>query len=280
MFGNALKNLLAESKVSANKINLAIDRHKMVVVRYNTHGQNIATADRLVGVFAYGQTKRGNDVIRVFEYEGDTSTFIPGWKFLRVDRIISWRETRKTIDAPPQNTGVGEFNQNGDNSMSVVYKIAKFGGTSVPIPKPNEPAMSNGGKTPEQQEKERIEAQKTKIGIAPFIQGRKENSNEPKMSGTVKTPYGDKPLMKTDTERRMEYLRQQLNNPEKIDLSNVGKKKKEDEPKQNEPTMPDTVKTPYGNKPLTKTDTERRMEYLRQQLNNPEKIDLTKVPKK
>lgn len=289
-FGRAYKKVIAEGKISDNKISMAIDRHVLVVIRYNTHGERLAMADRLCGVFAYGVTKAGNPCIRVYEYEGDTTTFVPGWKLIRIDRIIAWHETKRTFDSPPKNTGNGEFNPNGDNSMSIVYKIAKFGEENVETPNGVQPKtnMSAIGKVSKKQYAQKADAEtKAKIGLKPYSAETQVNSNEPKTADSVNSEYPGKRRMKTDTETAMDSLRKQLENPEKIDLSKFDKEnrtktqdlsKSQDGQPSDENT--DAYSTEYPGKKIRKTDTETAMDYLRRQLENPEKIDLTKVPKR
>lgn len=120
--------------VSNDDINNAINNHKYVVVRYDgTDGTH--NLERMIQPVAYGCTVAGNPVIRAFERFGDTKTFVPAWKYLRVDRISDWRETDKTFSEPP-----AMFNPIDDKSMSVVYNIAKFdddnGMTSAPTSGP------------------------------------------------------------------------------------------------------------------------------------------------
>lgn len=305
-FGQICRQVIEEAKASEGKINQAIDKHRLVVIRYNTHGDWIATANRLCGVFAYGTTKRGNPCIRVFEYQGDTSTFVPGWKLIRLDRIISWHETRQTVDAPPDVPGTGDFNPNGDNSMSMVYKVAKFGDTPVEVPTSNQPTTATNvktGSTQKQTAQSQDTVKKMKDGLKPYIQSTEQTpSNEPKTAQDVKgnkervglgTKYADKPKMKTDTENAMDYLRRQLDNPEKIDLSKFNRQQpKKQTPytatqnvQQAKPTAQQPLNRPgvgsqYANKPLRKTDTENAMDYLRKQLENPERLDLSRIPKR
>ena len=127
-------------------------------------------------------------------------------------------------------------------------------------------------------------------------------------------------VFKTDTEKRMERLKQQLNNP--IKLSDIKTKqgfrqydtnnsvKTKSGPRQkSEPTSSDKTNNTQSNQQpepisirdlqnmlvkrnqnlndqtssnndLYKTDTERRMDRLRQQLDNPLKIDLSKIPRR
>ena len=303
LFGRIYKKVLQEARASEGKIEQAIDRHTLVVIRYNTHGEHVAMANRLCGVFAYGATKAGNPCIRVFEYEGDTTTFVPGWKLIRLDRILAWFPTKRTVSSPPNDL----FNPNGDNSMSIVYKVAKFDGVpSTTIPKGTKPTTASTlrtGQTRQQKQKQETDLEKAQQGLKPYTQQAQNSvSNEPKTvqntaTGTKErlglgTKYSDKPTMKTDTENAMDYLRKQLDNPEKIDLSkfNKGAKNKttyntvqnikQANPTVQQPMARQGVGQQYANKPFKKTDTENAMDYLRKQLNNPEKIDLSRIAKK
>ena len=127
MFNKLLEQILKES-VSMNDINDAIDNHHRVIINYHSKGEDIATGARVIEVYAYGLTKAGNPVIRAFEPYGDTRTRVPSWKFFRLDRISSWKPTQQKFSrqASFYYKGLGEFNPEGDNTMSSVYKIAKF----------------------------------------------------------------------------------------------------------------------------------------------------------
>jgi hypothetical protein len=303
LFGRIYKKVLQEARASEGKIEQAIDRHTLVVIRYNTHGEHVAMANRLCGVFAYGTTKAGNPCIRVFEYEGDTTTFVPGWKLIRLDRILAWFPTKRTVSSPPNDL----FNPNGDNSMSMVYKVAKFDGVpSTTIPQGTKPTTASSvktGQTRQQQQKQNTDLKKAQQGLKPYTQQiQTEPSNEPKTvqntaTGAkervgLSTKYANKPTMKTDTENAMDYLRKQLNNPEKIDLSkfnrgtrnktsySTAQNVKQANPTAQQPMTRQGVGQEHENKPIMKTDTENAIDYLRKQLENPEKIELDKIPKK
>lgn len=149
--------------VSNDQINNALDNHKYVVVNYEgTDGTH--NGPRMIQIGAFGCTSAGHPVIRAYEPFGDTKTKVPHWKYLRVDRISSWRETDKTFNELPEL-----FNPNGDDSMSVVYNIAKFDGQD---------GMSS----------------------APTSSPKKKSEEEPE-------------VYRTDTERKLEKLRKQLDNP-------------------------------------------------------------------
>lgn len=238
-------NLILEG-VSVEDINSAIDNHVRVIINYDNGEENSSNGSRVIEVYTYGLTKAGNPAIRAFQPYGDTSSKVPSWKLFRIDRINGWEETKQKFSEPASNyySGVGEYNEDGDGSMSVVYKSATFG---------------DGG----------------------------EDENK------------GLNVFKTDTEKRMERLRQQVNNPITVnDLKNKNRNgafntdsekqidnlKKQDKEKEEVESGETTYKTPeerelerkadslvddHEDDEVFKTDTEKRMERLRQQLNNP-----------
>lgn len=137
-----MEEMLLES-VSNREINNAINNHKYVVIKYEgTDGTH--NGKRMIQPVAFGLTSTGNPVIRAFEDFGDTKTSVPKWKYFRVDRISAWRETDKSFEEP-ENL----FNPYGDETMSVVYNIAKFGGngelTDAPTSSPKKKSDENPG---------------------------------------------------------------------------------------------------------------------------------------
>lgn len=122
------KDLLLYENVSTSEINNAIDSHNWVVINYdgtdNTH-----TDKRMIQPVAYGMSTAGNAVIRAFENFGDTKTVVPRWKYFRIDRISSWRNTGKVFDEPQPL-----FNPHGDKTMAIVNNIAKFGDEQLQTP--------------------------------------------------------------------------------------------------------------------------------------------------
>ena len=98
-------------------------------------------------------------------------------------------------------------------------------------------------------------------------------------------PKTKQDVYKTDTENRMERLKQQLDNP--ITLSDIKtndafKQFSNDTPVTSGPKTKQDVQEPSTPKQpeLYKTDTERGIDRLRQQLQNPKKIDLSHIPKR
>ena len=127
--------LLMEGVASAADVNNAIDNLTQVEIRYLTDGKPIATGRRIIYPVAYGLTKSGNPVIRAFEPYGDTSSKVPAWKFFRLDRIKNWRPLKKTF----RGENLEGFNENGDETMSIVYNIANISGRPqhITFPKPD-----------------------------------------------------------------------------------------------------------------------------------------------
>ena len=305
MLTELLEQILNES-VSINNIDDAIDNHKRIIINYHSNGEDIATGARVIEVYAYGLTKAGNPVIRAFQPYGDTTSKVPSWKFFRLDRISGWEDTGQTFSRPASDyyKGLGEFNPDDDKTMSVVYKIATFGDEEKKIDNfitnTNPKLKPNLFKTDSEKNLERLKQQvinpiklsdiKTKNGFKNIQEPSSETG--PKLKPQAKK---EPELYRTDTERGLERLKQQLQNPKKIDLDKLTPKNKPDQEDEKELAdlrnkLGDTsqpIKMKDLNNRLAgkseepyRTDTERNMEKLRQQLENPKKIDLSKMPKR
>lgn len=235
-----VKEFLIEN-VSVGRVNDAINKTYEVEINYHSDGEDIATGKRIIQPVAYGLTKIGNPVIRAFQPYGDTTSSIPAWKFFRLDRISSWKPfPNRTFKEPPAEFNAnGDFNPNGDKTMSVVYTIANFSNDNAV----NYSQMNN---------------------IGPITKNKVESD-----------------IYKTDTEKGIEYLRKQLDNPKYIsDLvktKNFGDKSmnatsgpvtKDDVTNNNENTPLDSINEPD----IYKTDTEKDIEKRRETLNNPQKV--------
>ena len=110
------KQVINES-VSRDKILSAIDNKDLIRVTYD----NEATGPRTIQVYAFGDSKAGNPIIRVFQPFGDTESEIPTWKTFRLDRIMSLTPTGNNFETPRPN-----YNPTGDKSMNRVIINAKF----------------------------------------------------------------------------------------------------------------------------------------------------------
>ena len=238
LFEKILNKILLTESVSVNEVEEAIEKHIRVIINYHSKGEDKNTGARVVEVYAYGLTKAGNPCIRGFQPYGDTTSRVPSWKFFRLDRISAWKPTKQIFNRPADfyYKNLGDFNPNGDETMSVVYKIAKFG----------EDEIKDTTQTP---------------------------SSQPKTKQDV---------YKTDTENRMERLKQQLNNPITLSDIKIGDAFKQNIPTTYGPKTKQDTQEPSTRKQseIYKTDTERRMDRLKQQLQNPKKIDLTQFERK
>lgn len=293
MLKELLNEILLSESVSPDKVIDVLDNHHRVLINYvsKTKDENIANGPRIIEVHAYGLTKAGNPVIRAFQPFGDTSSSVPNWKFFRLDGITHWIDKKQVFSSPASDRypGVGKFNPEDDKSMSVVYKIAKFDDE-------------------EQTGYERLMQQLDNPITVDMLQNKSQREAEPPTE-----PKSD--VYRTPTETGYSRLLGQLNNPniQKIDLSKFDKKPKTqqelEKQKQSDDKQLDKVKdlikqkdkftkqeldnattiepepetTPKPEEPKTdvyRTPTETGMESLRNQLQSPRKIDLSKIPKR
>jgi hypothetical protein len=291
-----LESVLLEESVSEQDIDDALDNHRRILINYHSKGEDIATGDRIIEVYAYGTTSAGNPVIRAFQPYGDTTSRVPSWKFFLLDRISEWDPTDQIFTQPASDIykGLGEFNPNGDNTMAVVFKVAQFGGPDSEITDDALRKISTDGvprvssdiyKTDTERRMERVRQQlqdpvsiDTKNGIKMTVPSLKPSSGPQMKNDDTKKDdtKKDDDVYRTDTERGMDSLMKQLENPRKIDLSKFNKPsgKQEVKPEETEPETEEKEPDTY------RTDTERGMDELLRQLENPRKIDLSKIPKR
>jgi len=76
---------------------------------------------RWIEIYAYGKSKAGHDVVRVYQIGGDTKTIQPGWKLFRTDRMNNFIKLGGEFNEPRKL-----FNPNGDKEMIEIYNIIKF----------------------------------------------------------------------------------------------------------------------------------------------------------
>lgn len=244
-------SLLLTESVGVDEVNDALDNHKRVIINYRSKGEDKNTGARVIEVYAYGLTKAGNPCIRAFQPYGDTTSRVPSWKFFRLDRIIEWKPTEQTFDRPADfyYKNLGNFNPNGDETMSVVYKVAKFGNDQIPQvsvnddPKTKEDVYKTDSETKmerlKQQVNNPIKLSDIKIGDA-FKQAKQtpKPTGEPKTKEDVYTTSKTQPLTqnnpntteKTPQEKQdnLDRLRNILKDRQPISLSDLNKKMKEE----------------------------------------------------
>ena len=318
IFENVVRSLLNENTVSVSDVEKAIENHNRIIIDYNSKGDPSNSGARVIEVYAYGLTKAGNPCIRAFQPYGQTTSRVPSWKFFRLDRISAWKPTKQIFNRPADfyYQNIGDFNPNGDETMSIVYKIAQFGEEEKNIPQTpsSQPKTKQDVfKTDTEYRMERLKQQlDNPITLSDIKTGdafKQFNNDTPIMSGPktkqdVQEPstQNQEDIYKTDTERGMDRLSQQLQNPQKIDLTQFERKPKSQQEKEKElqklrQTLSDKpislsdlnkkMKEETPQEPSTqnqediyKTDTERGMDRLSQQLQNPQKIDLSRIPKR
>lgn len=279
------KTFLNEGIATVSNVNDAIDNLKQVEIRYNSGGESVAMGRRIIYPVAYGVTKSGNPVIRAFEPYGDTKTKTPAWKFFRLDRIKKWRPLSKSFDG----SELQGFNENGDETMSIVYNIANIPGRpkKVKFPKIGNEPITKADISPKEKEKEvdDVLKQGVKYGSEDVVkdlmryvpqdndplQGVKTQLNAPKR---MVSPEMMKQIEKDNARRKLTQARKQgvtLDNEE--ELINIIKGEMGD--KINAPkTEPITKKQisnkgisqtsgikPAGSGPVTKDDIETGNEY-------------------
>lgn len=132
MFMSYLKTLfesIITEEINITKVTDAIRKRKPVKITYKADDEPRGQGERIIHPVAYGISKAGNMVLRAFQPYGDTKTKTPHWKLFRLDKIEKWDILwkRRSFDEPPgQFTADGEYNPNGDKSMTTVYLSANF----------------------------------------------------------------------------------------------------------------------------------------------------------
>lgn len=280
--------LLVES-VSANDVTDAIKGKYRVIINYNSHGENLATGWRIIEVYAYGLSKAGNPVIRAYQPQGDTASSQPSWKFFRLDRILTWKPTGQHFTEPREL-----YNPNGDKTMSVVYLQSDFTdgtpdtvspNTTTPRPK-NEPEIFRTPSEISRQEKlANLRRQldnpifrsdlrndiKTQDG---FQKSDNLTNSEPVQTTGPKTKQ-DVFIPQDREEQRQTFDMLRKNALNKQNNANIQGNETGPKPKAQTLTpdkQPDNI-SQTGRDDIFKTDTERNMERLRNQLNNPTYVD-------
>ena len=112
--------------VNTNDINEIMSHNWRVMIRYNDDKNNDGLQSRQCVIGSYGETKRGNVAIRVYQYYGSSHSSSSGqgiWRLLLVKRI---QDLRVLTYMEPETVAPPEFNPVGDEGMRVVYKVANF----------------------------------------------------------------------------------------------------------------------------------------------------------
>lgn len=226
LFEEIVSEILTED-VQIGKVNDAITRSYEVKINYLSDTDK-ASGERIIQPVAYGLTKTGKPVIRAYQPYGDTQTSVPAWKFFLLSGIQSWKPLfKKIFKTPPAG-----FNPNGDKTMSVVYKIAKFyntPSTNIDTTKQTGPVKKSDLKKPNQisindnPEIKKLEKLRKQLENPTYIQDIIKNNNfddntEETNNSKLYANNGpvSKETLKTQTEKDIEKRYEQLNKNEKV----------------------------------------------------------------
>lgn len=111
-------------------IKLVVGR-RVITVYYKGDKEN-AAGWRTIEPVAYGERK-GVKYLRAWQRKGKTTTFVPGWKFFRLDRLRNWNiSSLEVFDKIRPG-----YNTTGDKHLPRLFAIAKFGND-----KKKEPSVS------------------------------------------------------------------------------------------------------------------------------------------
>jgi len=122
---NSLKNLIVEVAAISTVVD-AIKKRKKVIIYYDGDepgGKGL----RMIEPVCFGYSKKGNPVLRAWDYEGSSHRGylgkkpLPSWRLFRIDKILSFKPTLETFDTPRPN-----YNPLGDKSMTRVIINAKY----------------------------------------------------------------------------------------------------------------------------------------------------------
>ena len=280
LFGDILcESLFAlnESEVTNDMIVRVMDEHRRVIISYHSNGEDNNTGPRLIEIYAYGVTTAGNPVIRAFQPYGDTTSYAPNWKYFLLNRISSWKDTGQTFDTPPEERypGVGKFNPDNDKTMAYVYKITTFDGygdettpadnTTATGPKTKADLVNNKPvyKTDTEKQIDSLRKQLERpITLDDLLGTRKSTADGTQKQEPIPTPHGPKT---TDDVSQPEQPESDEPNPSNKEVRTM--------------SYPDFIKNIRDKDSVFKTDTERQMDKLRKNLENPKKIDLDRINK-
>ena len=125
---NTLKELILEA-IDRSKVEDAIEKKRRIRIYYAGENGDVS-GYRNIEPYVFGLSKAGNPIIRAWQINGVTDSESPMWKTFRLDKITDWRPyPNYFFDTPRDRYGTSsapEYRENGDDSMTIIYKQAKF----------------------------------------------------------------------------------------------------------------------------------------------------------
>lgn len=192
---------------TAEKINDAIDKRMTAIIRYNTKEEGQHLAKRTIFPVAYGTTKSDNIVVRAYQTEGDTTTVKPGWKFFRVDRILSWANMKNSRFSMQKLVDLG-YNKEGDDSMAQVFNHVRTE-TRTTAEKEQEKAEKAKEKEMQVQKPEQTDNEKQNISNPSYSTKpvtRQDVDNHDNVSGKLNPPKSYTTQSELDKNNTDDYI--------------------------------------------------------------------------
>jgi len=125
---NVLQELILEG-ASRSQVESAIEKRQRIRIYYKGEDDEVS-GYRNIEPYVLGLSKADNPILRAWQVNGVTDTETPMWKTFRLDKITDWRPFPNFFfDTPrdrPNNSSAPEYKENGDDSMTTIYKQAKF----------------------------------------------------------------------------------------------------------------------------------------------------------
>ena len=124
-FRDTIKGIICEA-ASIDRLLNAIEKKQVMIINYDGSTPG-GSGIREIEPVAIGRSKSGNLVVRAWQREGASHRFylkkrpMPGWRFFRLDKILSAKPTKEIFDEMRPN-----YNTQGDKSMKSILRIAKF----------------------------------------------------------------------------------------------------------------------------------------------------------
>lgn len=140
------RTLLAEA-VQANRITTSI-KNRVVNKIYYAGDETQNPGWRSIEPWAYGRNKRGRDVIRAWQREGQSDTpqgdrkdplrNKPGWRMFRVDRISSYQNATQRFATDSATCAARSYNPQDRDMSTIYYAVDGPGPEAKPptVPKP------------------------------------------------------------------------------------------------------------------------------------------------
>jgi len=125
---NIMEGLILE-RANRSQVEDAIDKKQRIRIYYMGDEGDVS-GYRNIEPYVLGLSKADNPILRAWQINGVTDSESPMWKTFRLDKIREWRPFPNYFFDTPRDryetSSAPEYRENGDDSMTVIYKQAKF----------------------------------------------------------------------------------------------------------------------------------------------------------